>query len=340
MRCVEITGVGGPEVLCLREGPDPRPGLGEVCVRVKAVGVNFADVMMRMGLYPGAPKIPFTPGYEAAGVVAELGPDVSVWKQGDRVIVPTNYGGYSDRLIVRADELFRLPEGKSFEAGAALAVNYLTAYEALIEQGNLQEGRRVLIHGAAGGVGIAAVQIAKIFGAQIFGTASASKHGALKAQGVHRPIDYRSEDFERVVREETHGRGVHIALDPVGGKSYIKSYRSLAKGGKLIVYGFSASTDGRRRNWLRVAWQVLRTSRFSPFDLMNQNRGVIGIHLGRMTDQKEILVPAMRRIVGWWEEGKIEPMVGASFPLEQARLAHEYIQDRKNIGKVVLTVGS
>lgn len=340
MRSIYITRHGGPEVLELRSAPDPAPGAGQVRVRVKAAGVNFADIMMRMGLYPGAPKAPFVPGYEAAGVIDAVGPGLPrgiSLKEGDRVVVPCNYGGYADTLVAAATGVFPIPAGKSFEEAAALTVNYLTAYLALIEQGNLQEGRRVLIHGAAGGVGIAAAQISKIYGATVFGTASASKHDAARREGVDHPIDYRAEDFEAVIKKATGGRGVHIALDPIGGAHFAKSYRSLAVGGKLIVYGFSAAAPGRSRRALALLWHWLRTPSFSPFDMMTSNRGVIGLHLGRMTGETELLKAALIKLVGWWTEGRIRPVVGATFPIEEAAKAHAFIQDRGNTGKVVLT---
>ncbi len=338
MKRVYITRAGGPEVLELRESPDPEPGPGQVRVRVKAAGVNFADILMRMGLYPGAPKTPFVPGYEAAGVIDKLGAGTQGVAEGEAVVAPTNFGGYSDTLLARAEEVFPIPRGKSFQAAAALTVNYLTAYEALVEQGHIQKGRRVLIHGAAGGVGIAAIQVARIFDAEVFGTASPSKHDALRQLGV-RPIDYNREDFESRVKDWTKGRGVDLVLDPVGGVNFKKSYRCLAPGGKLIVYGFSAAASGPTRSWLKLIWHGLRTPRFSAFDLMTSNKGVVGIHLGRMTGETERLKPHMAQLVEWWGQGKIEPVVGASFPLEMARQAHEFIQDRRNIGKVVLTAG-
>ncbi|MBI3552625.1 MAG: zinc-binding dehydrogenase [Elusimicrobia bacterium] len=338
MKSVYITAHGGPEVLDLRESPDPTPGAGQIRVRVKAVGINFADILMRMGLYPGAPPPPFVPGYEAAGVVDLAGPGVINPRAGERVVVPTNFGGYADTLIANAAEVFRIPDGKTFEAGAALAVNYMTAYLALVEQGHLQKGNKVLIHSVGGGVGIAATQIAKIYEAEIFGTASSSKHDFLKRQGVHHCIDYRSQNFEKEVMKLTSGAGVHLALDPVGGSSFSRSYRCLAKTGKLIMYGFSAASTGPERKLLNTAWQWLRSPSFSPFDLMMNNKGVIGLHLGRMTEQKEVFATAMTQLALWWDRGKIEPVVGATFPLQLAGKAHDFIQSRQNIGKVVLTI--
>lgn len=338
MKQVVIARQGGPEVLEVRESEDPQPGRGQVRVRARAVGVNFADTLMRMGMYPGAPVVPFTPGYEACGVVDAVGPEVTAWRAGDKVIVPTNFGGYADTLIAPADQIFRLPDGKTFEQGAALTVNYLTAYEALVEQGHLREGGRVLVHGAAGGVGVAASQIAKIYKAFVFGTASKSKHDFCREHGVDRPIDYRSEDFETVIRKETNGGGVHCALDPIGGHSFRKSYRSLAPTGKLLCYGFSAAATGTKRNLLTLVWHYLRTPSFSPLALMGENRGVIGIHMGRLPGEKALLSAAMQELLRWWEQGKIAPVVGATFPLEHAGKAHEYIQGRGSVGKVVLTV--
>jgi len=337
VKSVYITRVGGPEVLEVRDLPDPEPGPSQVRVRVQAIGINFADILMRMGLYPGSPTPPFVPGYEVAGIVDSAGSEVRDLGPGSAVVVPTNFGGYSDTLVAEASEVFPIPPGKSAPAGAALTVNYLTAYQALVHQGNLQKGQSVLIHGAAGGVGIAAIQIARLLEARIYGTASSSKHDYLRKQGVDVCIDYRRENFAGRVRERTGGRGVHLILDPIGGDNFRRSYKSLAPGGKLVMYGFSAASGGRTRSWPRLAWHFLRTPGFSAMDLMTSNKGVIGIHLGRMTQEKELLRSHMTQLVRWWAEGRIAPVVGASFPMALAAQAHEYIQDRKNIGKVVLT---
>lgn len=336
MRQVAITRIGGPDALALRQAPDPEPGPGQVRVRVRASGVNFADILMRMGMYPGAPAVPFVPGYEAAGEIDRVGEGVAL-RPGDRVVAPTDFGGYSDTLVVPADQVFPIPAGRSYEEAAALTVNYLTAYLALVEHGRLRKGERVLVHMAAGGVGMAAAQICRVFDAEVFGTASPAKHAALREQGVRHCIDYRTQDFEAEVRRATGGEGVHVALDPVGGASFAKSYRSLAKGGRLICYGFSAAASGPRANPLRVAWQWLRTPRFSPFDMMLNNRSVVGLHLGRMKHDRELLMRSMAELVRWWSEGRLAPVVGARFPAAEAGRAHDYIQARSNVGKVILT---
>src|SRR3954452_19607583 len=191
MKAVVLTKSGAPDVLQVQEWPDPKVGQGEVRIAVRAAGLNFADTMARLGLYPDAPKTPCVLGYEVAGEVETVGDGVSGFAVGDRVMAGTRFGGQAELVTVPADQALPLPERLSFEQGAAFPVNYGTAYAALIVMGSLREGTRVLIHAAAGGVGIAATQIARNTGAEIFGTASPAKHEAIRAQGVHHPIDYR-----------------------------------------------------------------------------------------------------------------------------------------------------
>ncbi|MCX5788768.1 MAG: medium chain dehydrogenase/reductase family protein [Elusimicrobia bacterium] len=339
MKAVFIVHFGGPRNLQVREVPEPAPGRGEVRIRVRAAGVNFADALMRMGMYPGAPKLPFVPGYEVAGVVDAVGAAVKAWKEGDRVLAATNYGGYSEAVVVKERQAFPIPVDKDFDSAAALAVNYITAYIALVVQANARPGESLFVHGAAGGVGVAAVQLGKLLGlAPLFGTASASKHDFLRREGVAHPIDHRTEDFEEAVRRLTGGRGVDIVMDPVGGESFKKSYRLLAPLGRLICYGFSGAAAGRTRSLLRLGWEFVSTPRFSPTDLMLENRAVFGLHLGRLTGNEKLLGDAMGRLLQWWKDEKISPVVGATFKLEEAGKAHAYLQDRKNIGKVVLVV--
>src|SRR4051794_7424727 len=198
MRAVVITKHGPPDVLKVEERPSPgRPQGDEVLVDVKAAGVNFADTMARVGLYPDAPKAPMVVGYEVAGTVAAVGPAAEGVKEGDRVMGGTRFGGYAAQVKVRAAELVPLPDDLSFEQGAAIPVNYATAWAGLVRYGGLQSGERVLIHAAAGGVGIAATHLAKRYGAEVYGTASAAKHEAIRAQGVDVALDYRQRGWEK-----------------------------------------------------------------------------------------------------------------------------------------------
>src|SRR5919204_1764010 len=213
MRAVVIPRYGPPEVLEVREVPDPSVGSGEVRIAVKAAGINFADTMARVGLYPDAPKLPCVVGYEVAGEVETVGEGVEGFAVGDRVVGATRFNGHAELVSVPAEQVLALPKGVSFEEGAAFPVNYGTAYAALVIMGGLKADERVLVHAAAGGVGIAATQIARGIGAEIFGTASASKHDAIREQGVDHAIDYRTADFEDEVRRLTGGDGVDVIMD-------------------------------------------------------------------------------------------------------------------------------
>lgn len=340
MKAIQVTRYGPPEVLALRELPEPMPAPGQVVVRVHAAGINFADILMRLGLYPGTPKPPFVPGFEVAGTIESLGDGVGPeFSAGQRMVVSTfPGGGYGEKVAVPAQRALPLPAAMSFEDAAALPVNYLTAYQALTFMAHLGAGERVLIHAAAGGVGLAAIQLAKLAGAEIFGTASASKHEFLRQQGLHHPIDYHTQDFEAEVLRLTRGEGVDVILDAVGAESYRKGYRLLRPGGRLLCYGLSAAVTGPGRS-LRalVAWW--RSPSFNALDLIGKNRAVIGVHLGEMGRAQ----PA--RVRSWLEElfrlytaGKIKPHVGKTFPLAEAAAAHHYIHSRQNIGKVLLLV--
>ncbi|MFQ5663153.1 MAG: medium chain dehydrogenase/reductase family protein [Terriglobia bacterium] len=336
MKAVQVMKYGEPEVLVMRDLPEPMPAPGQVVVRVHAAGFNFADVLMRLGIYPGVPKPPFTPGIEAAGTVEAAGEGVERPRVGARVVAFTFTGGYAEKIVVRAERALPLPAKMSLEDAAALPVNYLTAYQALTHMAHLQAGERVLIHAAAGGVGLAAIQLSRLAGAEIFGTASASKHDFLRQHGVAHPIDYHTHDFETEVRRLTGNEGVDVVLDAVGGSSYRKSYRLLRPGGRLICYGMSAAVTGKGRSAkaLAVWWS---TPSFNALDLVGKNRAVIGVHLGQMGRSQ----PA--RVRSWMEEmfrlysaGKIKPHIGATFPLADAAAAHHFIHERKNIGKVLL----
>jgi len=337
MRQVAYARHGGPEALRVREAPDPQPGDGEVRIRVRAAGVNFADVLARLGLYPDAGKPPFVVGYEVAGRIDGVGRAVSGFHDGDRVFAVMNFGGYSDVVVVPASQVFHVPSRLSDAEAAAVPVNYLTAAIALYRMAGLAAGETVLIHNAGGGVGIAAIQLARLRRAHVIGTASPMKHAALRSFGVEHTIDYRSADVARAVKEITRGRGADVILDPIGGRSFIASYRMLAPLGRLVIFGLSAAAPGERRSLLRAFAAWMRTPRFDPLSLINRNRGVFGLHVGHLWSERRQLASLMELLVSELQTGRIAPVLARTFPLEEAAEAHRFLQRRQNIGKVVLT---
>ncbi|MBZ0253144.1 MAG: zinc-binding dehydrogenase [Candidatus Methylomirabilis sp.] len=336
MRQVWIPKIGGPDVLEVREAPDPTPQAGQVRIRTAGAGLNFADVMARMGLYPDAPKLPTVVGYEVSGEVDAVGAGVQHFKAGDRVVALTRFGGHSDVVCVAENQAFHLPGNLETRDGAAVPVNYLTAWLMLVRLGNVQPGERVLVHAAAGGVGLAALQICKLRGAEVIGTASGGKHARLKDEGVAHCIDYTREDFEQAVMSYTKGRGVDIVLDAVGGESLKKGYRCLAPLGRLFIFGASSFAPEKKRSLVAAVKGILSSPIFLPMPLMDKNRGVFGVNLGHLWDHTEMLGASMKEILSHFESGEFTAMVDKAFPFAEAAKAHEYIQDRKNFGKVLL----
>lgn len=336
MQQIWIPKIGEPEVLELREAPDPDPAEGELRVRVEASGINFADILARMGLYPDAPKLPAVVGYEVAGVVDTLGEGVDDFSEGDRVVCLTRFGGYSDVVCIPSVAARQIPEGLDFEGAASIPVNYLTAWLMLVRLGHVREGETVLVHACAGGVGLAAVQICRHFGAEVIGTASAGKHDRLQEMGVSHCIDYRTQDFEAEVKQLTDGRGVDIALDAVGGESFRKSYRCLGDLGRLFVFGISGLAPGTKRNVFAALSGMLKMPSFKPIPLMNHNKGVHGVNLGHLWHRADELAAMLGEILDLFDDGTFNPIVDCSFSFSEAADAHRYIQDRKNFGKVVL----
>ncbi|HEV7481813.1 MAG TPA: medium chain dehydrogenase/reductase family protein [Solirubrobacterales bacterium] len=341
MRAVVLTGTGGPEVLQVQERPDPAVGAGEVRIAVRAAGINFADTLARVGLYPDAPKTPCVLGYEVAGEIETVGEGVGDWKLGDRVVAGTRFGGQAELVTVPADQALALPERLSFEQGAAFPVNYGTAYAALIVMGSLRKGDRVLIHAAGGGVGISATQIARNAGAEIFGTASPVKHDAIRAQGVTHAIDYRGKDFEAEVMRLTNGEGVDLIMDALGPTSFRKDYRLLRSGGRMVMYGLSENTD----NGVRSIPATLKSLAKMPLAtmpwwkslmVMNENKGVFGLNMLSWWDREGNLDRVTEPLLADLEAGRLEPVVAEAFPFDRAGEAHEFIAQRRNVGKVVL----
>ena len=341
MRAVVITKHGGPEVLQVQERPDPPVGPGEVRISVKAAGINFADTLARTGLYPDSPKVPCVVGYEVAGEVEAVGSGVDSVKPGERVLAGTRFNGQAELVTVRENMVYKLPDRLSFEEGAAFPVNYATAQAGLVVMGGLKAGERVLVHAAAGGVGISATQIAKRIGAEIFGTASASKHDAIREQGVDHAIDYRTQDFAAEVRRLTSGEGIDLALDALGPSSFRKDYGLLRPGGRLVMYGASEVQTGETRSMP----SALRTLAKSPFSsmpwwkglgVMNENKGVFGLNMLSWWDAEGSLDRVIEPLIGGLEAGELRPVVAAAFPFDKAADAHRFIAERRNVGKVVL----
>jgi NADPH:quinone reductase-like Zn-dependent oxidoreductase len=341
MRAVVITEHGGPEVLRVQDRPDPPVGRGQVRIAVKAAGINFADTVARVGLYPDSPPVPCVVGYEVAGEIESVGEGVEEHKVGDRVLAGTRFNGQAELVTVRSEMAYALPEEWSFEQGAAFPVNYATAQAALVTMGGLEQGDRVLIHAAAGGVGTAATQIAKLRGAEVFGTASASKHDAIREQGVDHAIDYRSHDFAAEVMRITDGEGVDLILDALGPTSARKGYRILRQGGCLIVYGASEVSTGEQRDLLAAGRAMLK----SPFatlpwwkgiGVINENKGVFGLNMLQWWDREGNLDRVIDPLLPEVQQGRLRPVVAESFPFERAPDAHRFIAERRNVGKVVL----
>jgi NADPH:quinone reductase-like Zn-dependent oxidoreductase len=334
MRAVVITKHGGPGVLEVQERPDPEIEPGQVRIDVAASGINFADVMARMGLYQDAPKTPCIVGYEVAGTILELGERVSETHPhlmpGQRVFAGTQFGGYASQVAVPASDVVALPDELSFEQGAAIPVNYGTAWAALIGFGSLQAGERVLVHSAGGGVGIAATQIAKRTGAEVYGTASPGKHARCEELGVDHAIDYTHSGWEQGLPK------FDVILDAVGGKSFRTGYDLLRPGGRLVAFGASAVVSGQRRNLVTALRTVIRMPRFNMIKQMSESKAVIGLNMLTLWKDRGTLEPWIAPLREMLDDGTLNPVIAGDFSFEEAGAAQTMITERRNVGKVVL----
>ncbi len=331
MRAIVITKHGGPGALQVQERPDPVCGADQVRIDVAAAGINFADVMARMGLYPDAPKTPCVVGYEVAGTVLEVGSGVEGVGAGERVLAGTMFGGYASQVVVPAGDVVPLPERLTFEQGAAIPVNYATAWAGLIGYGGLQRGERVLVHSAGGGVGIAATQIAKRIGAEVYGTASPGKHERIRELGVDHALDYTRPGWERGLPR------FDVVLDAVGGASFRRSYNMLRPGGRLVAFGASSLVSGERRNLVTALRGVARMPRFNMVKQMSESKAVIGLNMLSLWKDRGTLRPWIAPLQELLDDGTVEPVVAEAFPFERAGAAQSMIVERRNVGKVVLT---
>jgi NADPH:quinone reductase-like Zn-dependent oxidoreductase len=336
MRAIVTTRNGDVDALKVEPRPDPVPGPGEALVRVKASGLNFADILARQGLYPDAPPKPCVLGYEVSGIVEAVNAGDEKSLIGKPVIALTRFGGQAELVRVPVGQLFEKPERLSFEQCAAIPVNYLTAWALLVTMGGLKRDESVMIHNAGGGVGLAALDIAKHIGARTFGTASTGKHVFLKARGLDHVIDYRTEDWLAVLMDLTGKRGVELVIDPLGGSNWKQSYRALRATGRMGVFGMSTASANGLMGKVRALKAVIQSPRFNPLGLMSSNKGVFGLNLGHLWREGDKVAGWMKEIAGGINEGWIQPHVDRSFPFAQVAEAHRYLEARKNIGKVVL----
>jgi NADPH:quinone reductase-like Zn-dependent oxidoreductase len=331
MQAVEISKHGGPDVLKVSERADPALRPGWVRIEVASCGINFADVMARIGVYPDAPKPPCIVGYEVAGTVLDLGDGVEELTHGQRVLAGTMFGGYASQVCVPERDCVPLPERLTFEQGAAIPVNYATAWAGLIGYGCLQPGERVLIHSAGGGVGIAAIQIAKRFGAgEIYGTASPGKHERLRSLGVDHVLDYKDANDKGALPS------FDVILDPIGGKSLRTSYNLLRAGGRLIGFGASAVVSGGKRKLVPALGTLARMPRFSLIKQMSESKAVIGLNMLSLWKDRETLQPWIEPLRELLDDGTIDPVIAGAFSFKEAGAAQDMLTERRNFGKVVL----
>jgi len=339
MERVVVNRYGGPEVLEVVEQDAPHPGRGEVRVRVLAAGVSYADLLIRAGAYLGGPKPPFTPGYELVGIVDELGEDCSSVREGDRVAALTVWGSYAEQVCLSETEVVPVPADIDSAKAVSLVLNYVTAQQLLHRIANAEPGESVLVHGAAGGVGTAVLQLARLADLRVYGTASSSKCDLVERLGGI-AIDHTKDDFLARVRLLT-GDGVDVALDGIGGSVSLRSYRTLRRGGRLVIFGHASTiADGRRsvRGW--ISWYAA-TGYVGARGLASPRRSVLPYRIARVRD----------RHPGWFRDdliavaellsrGEIDPIIAGRLPLREARRAHELLGAAAVQGKLVLMPGS
>ena len=332
---------GGWDRLALEDAPDPRPGDGEVVVRTEAAGVNFADVIVRMGLYESARKYvgwPITPGFEVAGTVAAVGAGVIDVATGARVIAVTRFGGYATHVTVPRDQVFPAPRRFTASEAAAFPAVFLTAWYALFELAAAKPGMKLLVHSAAGGVGGALCQLARVAGCTAVGVVgSEAKVPAARAAGAHAVIDKSREDLWRIARRHAP-EGYDAIFDANGVETLGASYQHLASPGRLVVYGFATMLPrGRGRpSWPKLAADWLRTPRFNPLRMTNENRSVMGFNLSYLFERKAALIPSVEQLLAWADEGRVAPPPVTEYPLDDVAAAHRALESGATTGKLVL----
>jgi NADPH:quinone reductase-like Zn-dependent oxidoreductase len=341
MRAIEISKFGPPEVLTITDVPLPPIGDVDVRVKVKAIGLNFADVFARLGYYPAIPKPPFIPGLEFSGTVDAVGKSAKGFRKADRVLGFSRLNAYAEFVSVPAALLTHMPSRMSFNEAAALGVTYLTAYHGLVTLGQMKKGESLLLHAAAGGVGTAALQIAKHLGVRVYATVgSQSKIQTAREHGAAVVINYASQDFAEIVRQHSNGQGVDVILDSVGGKVFRKGWRLLRPMGRYVLYGFAAAAGPKRVPKIKALVESASFPLIYPPSIVSRNVTLSGFNLYFLFDKVDYLQQTMRKLLGWHNKGVVRPVIGAVYPFEEIRDAHQFLQSRQSIGKVVVTIGA
>ncbi len=334
---IQIPRFGGPEVFRVVELPSPPLAPGQVRIKVSAAGVNFADVHMRMGLSVEIPRLPFVPGFELAGVVSEVGPDVISVRRGERVLGACKYGGYTNEIVLPASQVRRTPRRLSDKEAAAVPVAFLTAWVALVRMARVHEADRVLVPGAAGGVGSAIVQMASRAGAEVVGlVGSPDKKDLVRSLGASQVLTYAELD----ARKGAEHRSFSLILEARGGSALKADMLRLAPAGRIVSYGVSSLVTGQKRSILRTLLRLMETPLFTSIGLANSNKGVFGLNMAKLFDTKDgmsLLMTGMDEILEGFQTGRYKAVVGKTFPLERVGEAHEWLQSRKSVGKVILT---
>ena len=334
-RRLVITKAGSPSVLDVIEMPMPEPQAGEVRVEVHFAGINFADTLMRLGLYQPRPPFPFTPGYEVSGIIHSLGEGVTEFEVGQRVVAAMSNGGQASHVISAVSRVIPLPDEMSLEKAASMPVTYLTAHHMLHHLGNLKSTDTVLIHGGAGGVGTAALQLCQWAGIdKVWATASGHKADIIKQYGGI-PIDRHNQDFVEVIKQATAGKGVDHILDPISGENLKRSLKVLAMGGKVYSYGMSSAAPSSKRSLLKAYMAWRKTPKLDPMKMMSRNQGIFGVHMGTWDDEV-VIAEQLQRILEGIKVGALDPVIDSIFAVEDAAKAHQHIHDAKNVGKVLL----
>ena len=341
MRKVVIHKAGDYKQLKIEEAPDLHPGLGELVIDVKASGINYADIIIRWGLYESAKQLvgwPITPGFEFSGVVKEVGAGATQFKVGDKVFGVTLFNAYASQILVTENYLYALPETMSYEEGAAFPAVFMTAYHALFQNVVVRPGMKAIIHSAAGGVGSSLVQLCRIYGIQSIGVVGSShKVQSVKDLGCDHVIDKSKEDLWKKV-EAYAPNGVDLAFDANGVETLKESYNHLAPCGKLVAYGAHSMfpKKGGKVNWPKLVIDFLKTPRFNPLEMTSVNKSLVTFNLSFLFGRKDLFEEGMTALLAWYKEGKLKTPAIKSYPLDQVGEAHKDLESGSTIGKLVL----